>query len=139
MSGRRMRETIRKTIEKESDAKNTQVVIAGLSNMYTHYVTTFEEYQKQRYEASSTIYGPHTLHAYQQQYSFLAKKLAQNKSVDDEGPHPPNLHDEPLFFPFVPKVVYDSTPLGRSFGDCLKQVSTHGKLLHENIKLIMLL
>ena len=127
-----MRETMRKTIEKVSDAKNTKVVIAGLSNMYTHYITTFEEYQKQRYEASSTIYGPHTLHAYQQQYSFLAKKLAQNKSVDDEGPHPPNLHDEQKFF--VPKVVYDSTPLGRSFGDCLKQVSTNCKLLHENIK-----
>ena len=129
MSGRRMRETIRKTIEMVSDAKNTKVVIAGLSNMYTHYVTTFEEYQKQRYEASSTIYGPHTLHAYQQQYSFLAKKLAQNKSVDDEGPHPPNLHDEQKLF--VTKVVYDSTPLGRSFGDCLKQVSTDCKLLYR--------
>ena len=131
-----MRETIRKTIEKVSDAKNTKVVIAGLSNMYTHYITTFEEYQKQRYEASSTIYGPHTLHAYQQQYSFQAKKLAQNKSVDDEGPHPPNLHDEQKLF--VPKVVYDSTPLGRSFGDCLKQVSTHCKLMNENIKIIII-
>jgi neutral ceramidase len=41
--------------------------ISGLSNTYTHYVTTLEEYQKQRYEAASTIYGPYTLMAYQQQ------------------------------------------------------------------------
>ena len=86
MSGRRMRETIRKTVEEVSDAKNTKVVVAGLSNTYTHYITTFEEYQKQRYEAASTIYGPHTLQAYQQQYSFLANNLAQNKGIDDEGP-----------------------------------------------------
>jgi neutral ceramidase len=41
--------------------------LAGLSNTYTHYITTFEEYEKQRYEAASTIYGPHTLLAYLQQ------------------------------------------------------------------------
>lgn len=52
-------------------------MIAGLSNVYTHYVTTYEEYQVQRYEGSSTIYGPHTLLAYQQQYSYLMKKLMQ--------------------------------------------------------------
>ena len=67
MAGRRMRETIRKTVEEVSDGTNTKVVVAGLSNTYTHYITTFEEYQKQRYEAASTIYGPHTLQAYQQQ------------------------------------------------------------------------
>jgi neutral ceramidase len=43
------------------------VSTSGLSNTYTHYVTTLEEYQKQRYEAASTIYGPYTLMAYQQQ------------------------------------------------------------------------
>ena len=79
MSGRRLRETIRGTVESISNARDTKVVVAGLSNTYTHYITTFEEYQKQRYEAASTIYGPHTLHAYQQQYAYLAKNLAQGK------------------------------------------------------------
>ena len=133
MSGRRMRETIRKTVEEVSDAKNTKVVVAGLSNTYTHYITTFEEYQKQRYEAASTIYGPHTLQAYQQQYSFLANNLAQNKGVDDEGPHPPNLHDQQISF--VPGVVYDNPPEGHSFGDCLKQVRTDSKQLHEKYQI----
>ncbi len=40
------------------------VVIAGLSNTYSSYVATREEYRAQRYEGSSTIFGPHTLDAY---------------------------------------------------------------------------
>ena len=40
------------------------VVIAGLTNTYASYVTTFEEYAMQRYEGASTIFGPHTLDAY---------------------------------------------------------------------------
>ena len=39
------------------------VVIAGLTNDYSHYVTTYEEYQVQRYEGASTLFGPHTLGA----------------------------------------------------------------------------
>jgi neutral ceramidase len=34
------------------------VVIAGPSNVYSHYVTTREEYTVQRYEGASTLYGP---------------------------------------------------------------------------------
>ena len=40
------------------------VVIAGLTNTYSSYVTTIEEYSIQRYEGASTIFGPHTLDAY---------------------------------------------------------------------------
>ena len=72
-----MRKTITEAMdgaEKEdsSDSANFKVVLAGLSNVYTHYIATFEEYQRQRYEAASTIFGPHSLQAYQQQYSKLA-------------------------------------------------------------------
>ena len=41
-----------------------RVVIAGLANTYSSYITTFEEYAVQRYEGASTIFGPHTLDAY---------------------------------------------------------------------------
>jgi hypothetical protein len=34
-----------------------------------------QEYQRQRYEAASTIYGPNTLLAYQQQYTYLMEKM----------------------------------------------------------------
>jgi neutral ceramidase len=49
---------------KESWGEDVRVVIAGLSNTYSSYITTFEEYQMQRYEGASTIFGPHTLDAY---------------------------------------------------------------------------
>ena len=50
-------------------------MVTGLSNAYTHYITTHEEYQKQRYEAASTIFGPHTLRAYLEQYAYLTEKM----------------------------------------------------------------
>ena len=121
MSGRRVRDSIRTPIEQVLHDDDTEVVIAGLSNVYTHYITTFEEYQRQRYEAASTLYGPHTLMAYQEQFSFLARKLAHGEKIKDEGPHPPNLHAKQRTF--VPKVHMDRHPLGKKFGDCLVQVS----------------
>ena len=41
-----------------------RVVIAGLTNTYSSYITTREEYGAQRYEGASTIFGPSTLDAY---------------------------------------------------------------------------
>ena len=50
-------------------AKGVQGTIGGLSNSYSHYYATYEEYNHQRYEAGSTLYGPHTLDAYIQKFS----------------------------------------------------------------------
>ena len=76
MSGRRMRESVQNmALEVTQGSEDTVVVLAGLSNVYTHYITTFEEYQRQRYEAASTIYGPYTLDAYLQQYRYLTAKI----------------------------------------------------------------
>ena len=63
MAGRRLRNTIRDIIVEGglvSPDQKVIVTIAGLANSYSSYVTTFEEYQAQRYEAASTIFGPHT-------------------------------------------------------------------------------
>lgn len=76
MSGRRMRKAVAEAVKENlSDGSDPHVVIAGLSNVYTHYIATYEEYQKQRYEAASTLYGPHTLEAYLKQYKLLTKHL----------------------------------------------------------------
>jgi len=40
------------------------VVVAGLTNTYSGYIATWEEYQEQRFEAAATAYGPSTLDAY---------------------------------------------------------------------------
>lgn len=51
-------------LQVQAEWGNVTTVIAGLTNTYSSYVTTFEEYQEQRYEGASTIFGPHTLDAY---------------------------------------------------------------------------
>lgn len=46
MSGRRLRETVKHAlIEEDKSLKNVTVILAGLCNIYTDYVTTPEEYQ----------------------------------------------------------------------------------------------
>lgn len=45
----------------------------------------------QRYEAASTIYGPYTLNAYQQEFSSLTSLLASNQPNTVPGPTPPDL------------------------------------------------
>eukprot|EP00803_Ostreobium_quekettii_P008842 evm.model.scf_195.7 EVM.evm.TU.scf_195.7 scf_195:39486-43547(-) len=62
MSSRRLRAAIRN--ELEPSLGELHVVLAGLTNTYSSYVTTYEEYHVQRYEGASTIFGPHTLQAY---------------------------------------------------------------------------
>jgi len=75
MAGRRIREAVAATYA--DGGETVQVVIAGLSNTYSDYVTTYEEYQKQRYEGASTVYGPHTHQAYLQKFQELAASMMQ--------------------------------------------------------------
>lgn len=83
---------------------DSHVVIAGLSNSYSHYITTYEEYQQQRYEGASTLYGPHTLAAYEQTFDDLATKLARNEPVPS-GPAPFDMRGKT--FTFVPPPIWD--------------------------------
>jgi neutral ceramidase len=53
MAGRRLREAVKETLINNGNGEfddNTHVVIAGLTNTYSQYVATFEEYKQQRYE-----------------------------------------------------------------------------------------
>lgn len=43
-------------LEAKGRFSNTEVVIAGLCNIYTHYITTYEEYQV--FSFLKTIQGP---------------------------------------------------------------------------------
>lgn len=114
MSGRRTRDSISATLKAAGFPANTVTVIAGLTNDYADYVTTYEEYQIQRYEGASTIYGPHTLEAFIQEFNKLADALAKGTPAP-KGPTPPNLLDKQLSF--LPPVVFDHAPFGKSFGD----------------------
>ncbi|KAF3823916.1 hypothetical protein GH733_006920 [Mirounga leonina] len=139
MSGRRLRDAVQ-TEFATNGMQNMTIVISGLCNVYTHYITTFEEYQAQRYEAASTIYGPHTLSAYIQLFRGLAKAIAtvietcrhvclrggemqreakENDTVANlsRGPEPPFFKQ--LMAPLIPNVV-DRAPTGKTFGDVLQ-------------------
>lgn len=120
MSGRRLRETIKKVM---NDASNdeTSVIVAGLCNTYSDYVTTPEEYQIQRYEGASTIYGPHTLTIYLKQYQELTQAAIQKKFIPP-GPPASKLLQSNLIT-LVPPVLYDTPRWGRNFGDVIQQPS----------------
>lgn len=53
MAGRRLREAVKETLISNGGGEfndQTHVVIAGLTNTYSQYIATFEEYMQQRYE-----------------------------------------------------------------------------------------
>ncbi|EFC45983.1 predicted protein [Naegleria gruberi] len=125
MSGRRLRNTVCNTLTtlnpKRFPPQTTRCVIAGLSNSYTQYIATYEEFQAQRYEAASTLYGPHTLAAYQQEYDKLATALATGQPISP-GLKPLDLYDKQWSFNIG--VIIDSTPFGKKFGDLYQDVDT---------------
>lgn len=117
MSGRRFREAIQEEFATYG-MPNMTVVVSGLCNVYTHYITTYEEYQAQRYEAASTIYGPHTLSAYIQLFKVLAKAIATGTVANlSTGPEPPFFKQ--LINTLIPNIV-DRAPTGKHFGDVLQ-------------------
>ncbi|XP_056221482.1 neutral ceramidase [Seriola aureovittata] len=121
MSGRRLREAVKQELQAEGAFRDMEVVIAGLSNVYTHYITTYEEYQVQRYEGASTIYGPHTLSAYLHKYRGLARAIAQDRVPElPAGPQPPFFTKN--LFNLLSKAPVDRKPENTSFGDVLQQV-----------------
>ena len=83
MAGRRLKKALKATLVEQGvlDAEGT-VVISGLSNGYADYTTTFEEYQEQRYEGGSTIFGPLQLNGYIQEFLRLAVAMAQHQTVE---------------------------------------------------------
>ncbi|XP_073006733.1 neutral ceramidase-like [Typha latifolia] len=117
MAGRRLRDAVKEVLTsgiKSEFGSNVHIVIAGLTNTYSQYVTTFEEYEIQRYEGASTLYGPHTLSAYIQEFKKLASAMVDGQSIPS-GPPAPDLLDKQISF--LPGVVVDTTPVGVKFGD----------------------
>lgn len=117
MSGRRIRKAVYETVQWAWGA-DTKVVMSSITNTYASYVTTYEEYQVQRYEGGSTLYGPHTLDAYIQTAVQLAQAMVDGREVIS--------HTTPEEFgnkllSFLPPVILDTVPVGVSFGDVITQ------------------
>ncbi|TGK87719.1 alkaline ceramidase [Leptospira noumeaensis] len=112
MAGRRLRSLVKNILA------NDYTVIAGLSNSYTSYLTTREEYSSQQYEGASTQFGPNTLVGYEQEFGKLASAL-RNGSVSPAGPTPADLTNYQATF--QTGVVFDDIPLFKSFGNVFTQ------------------
>jgi len=102
ISGRRLRETVQAILGGQGV---TRAVVAGLSNGYSSYVTTREEYAAQHYEGAFTQFGPWTLAAWQQNFSEVAEALAAGVPAEGTGT-PLDLSDDQIVN--VPGVVADS-------------------------------
>ncbi|KAF6172538.1 hypothetical protein GIB67_007051 [Kingdonia uniflora] len=128
MAGRRLREAVKKTLIDAGNGEfddDTHVVIAGLTNTYSQYVATFEEYKQQRYEGASTLYGPHTLSAYIQEFKKLATSMAKGDTPGSNNLSPPDLSSVQLSLLTPP--FGDSILSGKKFGDIKQDIVIPGR------------
>lgn len=88
VAGRRLRATLRDALPGVTD-----VVISTYASAYVGYLTTFEEYQVQHYEAGYTLFGAHSLGALRSECALLAGQLGRASVV---GPEPARVDTAPL-------------------------------------------
>ncbi len=127
MAGRRIMATVQSVLGEQSQYS----VVAALSNAYSGYVTTKQEYDMQHYEGGSTHFGPWTLAAYQQAFYQLATKMLP-------AGHTPAPELTPILFPvnepmprdlsgetvnFQTAVVHDQAPIFKSIGDVVQNTN----------------
>jgi neutral ceramidase len=82
-SGQRIAEACRKAALEGGMGADTRFVVVSVSNGYTGYCTTPEEYGEQRYEGGHTIYGPNTNPFIAAQAAKLVGDLARKGEVRD--------------------------------------------------------
>lgn len=117
MSGYRIRRQLANTLG--TDVKN--VLVVGYTNAYTQYITTPEEYSLQDYEGGSTLFGPYTQPAYQQELDKLAQDMrAGRASANPLKPRDLNCCQ----LNFQTGVVMDLPSAGRNFGSVISDANT---------------
>jgi neutral ceramidase len=84
VAGLRMRRAVASVVGAPLD----NVLVAGYSNAYIHYVTTPEEYDAQRYEGGSTLFGRWEAPALTQVAVELATAMRDGVAVDPGTPPP---------------------------------------------------
>lgn len=128
MAGRRIMETVKSVMGEQTQ----HTVVAALSNAYSGYVTTKEEYDMQHYEGGSTHFGPWTLAAYQQAFYQLAAAMlpaGQTPALaltpytfPSLEPTPRDLSGETVNF--QTGVVHDQAPIFKSIGDVVQNANS---------------
>lgn len=109
---------LRRTVARVVGADIRDVLVAGYSNAYFHYVTTPQEYDAQHYEGGSTLFGRWQLPALQQTAADLATALRDGRELAPGQP-PADLSRRQLSL--QPPVLLDTPAPGHAFGDVLAQ------------------
>lgn len=109
---------LRRTVADIVGANVADVLVAGYSNAYIHYVTTPEEYDSQQYEGGSTLFGRWELPALQQVSAALATAMRDGEQLP-LGPVPPDHSAKQLAL--QPPIIVDAPQVGRRFGDVLTE------------------
>jgi neutral ceramidase len=111
-AGLRMRRAVAAAV----GAELSNVLVAGYTNAYIHYVTTPEEYEEQCYEGGSTLFGKWEAPAFTQVAVELATAMRDGRPVD-RGTPPPDLSTGVTKKPYQPKP--DEPVEGREYGAVL--------------------
>jgi neutral ceramidase len=107
---------LRRTVAGIVGAALRDVLVAGYSNGYLHYVTTPEEYDEQRYEGGSTMFGRWELPALQQIVAELATAMRDDRPVS-AGTPPADLSGRRRT---RRRPAVDKQVAGHRFGDVLR-------------------
>ncbi|MFJ4879230.1 neutral/alkaline non-lysosomal ceramidase N-terminal domain-containing protein [Streptomyces sp. NPDC088745] len=105
---------LRRTVAAVVGADLADVLVAGYSNGYFHYVTTPEEYDAQEYEGGSTLFGRWQLPALCQTAAALAAAMRDGRPADPGTPEP-----LPRARPRRRAAPADRPPPGQAYGDLL--------------------
>ena len=95
-----------------------RVLLTGLANEYSGYVTTPEEYVSQQYEGASTLYGRLTFDAYRETFQELGVAMASGQPAKI-GPPIPDVSAAQILW--KPAIDHDEAPIGESFGQFILQ------------------
>lgn len=114
-ASRRLRDRIQSALARRGV---NRVILTGLANEYSGYITTLEEYDSQQYEGASTMFGRLTFEAYLQIFGQLADAMAAGQPVP-AGPTPPDLGGRQI--ELQTGVVYDDKRVFEQFGQVMTQ------------------
>lgn len=119
MAGRRLQKAVKEVLVANGYPATVETLTVALVNSFSSYLTTYEEYQVQRYEGASNTYGPNTLQAYTGLFETLALAMATGDSVE-RGQEPTDFRGYPD--DALGRFKVDLTPEDMTFGDVLEDV-----------------
>jgi neutral ceramidase len=79
---------LRAVVAAELGIDDTDVLVQGYANGYAHYLTTPQEYDAQRYEAGSTVFGRNQLAAFCEAAARLARSMSDGVPAPDGAERP---------------------------------------------------